>query len=207
MRSVTDSCRSPAPGCVLFCRVGGGCRWVEVAVDGFAGNAEGVGDLGDGVAVFAVRGYLGVHAVGDVDLSGGELRPASADTAAGGFQALPGALADQVGEHLVHRGEHVEGEPKSPVVKTWLAAHPRFQMHFTPTYSSWLNQVERFFAFVTEDLLQRSHHDSVQQLEADIRGWVKDWNTHPKPFIWTKDADEILESLGRLLQRISGAGH
>src|SRR5664279_4579844 len=96
---------------------------------------------------------------------------------------------------------------KSPVVKTWLAAHPRLQMHFTPTYSSWLNQVERLFAFVTEDLLQRSHHDSVQQLEADIRGWVKDWNTHPKPFIWTKSADEILQSLGRLLKRISGAGH
>ena len=92
-------------------------------------------------------------------------------------------------------------------MKTWLAAHPRFQMHFTPTYSSWLNQVERLFAFVTEDLLKRSHHDSVQQLEADIRGWVKDWNTHPKPFIWTKRADEILESLGRLLKRISGAGH
>ncbi len=96
---------------------------------------------------------------------------------------------------------------KSPVVKTWLAAHPRFQIHFTPTYSSWINQVERFFAFVTEDLLQRSHHNTVQQLEADIRGWIKDWNTHPKPFIWTKTADEILESLGRLLKRISGAGH
>ncbi len=96
---------------------------------------------------------------------------------------------------------------KSPVVKTWLAAHPRFQIHFTPTYSSWANQVERFFAFVTEDLLQRSHHDTVQQLEADIRGWIKDWNTHPKPFIWTKSADEILESLGRLLKRIAGAGH
>jgi transposase len=99
------------------------------------------------------------------------------------------------------------GTHKTPAVKTWLAAHPRFQMHFTPTYSSWLNQVERLFAFVTEDLLQRSHHDSVQQLEADIRGWVKDWNTHPQPFIWTKSADEILESLGRLLKRISGAGH
>ncbi|MDQ2849804.1 MAG: IS630 family transposase, partial [Actinomycetota bacterium] len=48
---------------------------------------------------------------------------------------------------------------------------------------------------------------TVQQLEADIRGWIKDWNTHPKPFIWTKTADEILESLGRLLKRISGAGH
>jgi len=56
-------------------------------------------------------------------------------------------------------------------------------------------------------LEQRSHHDSVQPLEADIRGWVKDWNTHPKPFIWTKSAEEILESLGRLLKRISGAGH
>ena len=96
---------------------------------------------------------------------------------------------------------------KTPAVKTWLQAHPRFQIHFTPTYSSWLNQVERFFAFVTEDLLQRSHHNTVQQLEADIRAWIKDWNTHPKPFIWTKSADEILESLGRLLKRISGAGH
>ena len=99
------------------------------------------------------------------------------------------------------------GTHKTAAVKTWLAAHPRFQMHFTPTYSSWLNQVERFFAFVTEDLLQRSHHNTVQQLEADIRAWIKDWNTHPKPFIWTKSADEILESLGRLLKRISGAGH
>jgi len=99
------------------------------------------------------------------------------------------------------------GTHKTPAVKTWLAAHPRFQMHFTPTYSSWLNQVERLFAFVEDDLLRRSHHNSVQQLESDIRGWINDWNTHPKPFIWTKSADEILESLGRLLKRISGAGH
>jgi transposase len=99
------------------------------------------------------------------------------------------------------------GTHKTPAVKAWLAAHPRFQMHFTPTYSSWLNQVERLFGFVEDDLLRRSHHNSVQQLEADIRGWIKDWNTHPKPFIWTKSADEILESLGRLLKRISGAGH
>jgi len=99
------------------------------------------------------------------------------------------------------------GTHKTPAVKTWLAAHPRFQMHFTPTYSSWLNQVERLFAFVEDDLLRRSHHNSVQQLESDIRGWINDWNTHPKPFIWTKSADEILESLGRLSKRISGAGH
>jgi transposase len=99
------------------------------------------------------------------------------------------------------------GAHKTPAVKTWLAAHPQFQMHFTPTYSSWLNQLERLFAFVQDDLLRRSHHNSVQQLEADIRGWIKDWNTHPKPFIWTKSADEILESFGRLSKRISGAGH
>jgi transposase len=87
------------------------------------------------------------------------------------------------------------GAHKTPAVKTWLAAHPQFQMHFTPTYSSWLNQLERLFAFVQDDLLRRSHHNSVQQLEADIRGWIKDWNTHPKPFIWTKSADEIARIL------------
>jgi transposase len=96
---------------------------------------------------------------------------------------------------------------KTPTVKKWLASHPRFHMHFTPTYSSWINQVERFFAYVTSDLLRRSDHRNVQTLEADIRNWVKDWNTDPKPFIWTKTADEILESLARLLKRINGAGH
>ena len=94
-----------------------------------------------------------------------------------------------------------------PTVKKWLVAHPRFTMHFTPTYSSWLNQVERLFAHVTDDLLRRSDHRSVQALEADLRAWVKAWNENPKPFVWTKTADQILESLGRLLQRISGAGH
>jgi len=96
---------------------------------------------------------------------------------------------------------------KHPTVKRWLAAHPRFHMHFTPTYSSWINQGERFFAFVTTDLLQRSDHRSVQALEADIRKWIKAWNEDPQPFIWTKTAEQILESLGRLLLRITGAGH
>lgn len=80
-------------------------------------------------------------------------------------------------------------------------------MHFTPTYSSWLNKVERFFGFVTEDLLRRSDHRSVQALESDIREWVSEWNTNPTPFTWTKTAEQILESIGRLLNRISGAGH
>ncbi len=80
-------------------------------------------------------------------------------------------------------------------------------MHFTPTYSSWINQVERLFAEVTRELLQRSDHRGVQALEKDLRGWIKAWNENPKPFIWTKTADEILTSIGRLLQRINGAGH
>ena len=96
---------------------------------------------------------------------------------------------------------------KSPSIVKWLEAHPRFHMHFTPTYSSWINQVERFFAYVTTDLLQRSDHRSVQALESDIRKWVTGWNANPKPFIWTKPAEQILESLKRLLQRTTGAGH
>ena len=99
------------------------------------------------------------------------------------------------------------GTHKHAIVNKWLAAHPRFHLHFTPTYSSWINQVERFFGYVTADLLQRSDHRSVQALEADIRAWVKAWNENPKPFVWTKTAEQILASLGRLLQRTTGAGH
>jgi transposase len=114
----------------------------------------------------------------------------------------------QVPEHLeVHLICDNYGTHKHPTIKAWLAAHPRFHMHFTPTYSSWLNQVERFFAYVTADLLQRSDHRSVQSLERDIRAWVKAWNDNPKPFVWAKSADQILDSLARLLARIKGAGH
>ena len=93
------------------------------------------------------------------------------------------------------------GTHKHPIVNRWLEAHPRFTRHFTPTYSSWLNQVERLFAYVTADLLQRSDHRSVQALEKDLREWVKAWNENPRPFVWTKTADQILGSLGRLLNR------
>ena len=80
-------------------------------------------------------------------------------------------------------------------------------MHFTPTYSSWINQVERWFAYITDQLIRRGDHRSVQALEADIRAWVKTWNDDPKPFIWTKTAEQILTSIGRLIQRVTGAGH
>jgi transposase len=99
------------------------------------------------------------------------------------------------------------GTHKSPAIQTWLERHPRFHVHFTPTYSSWLNQVERFFGFVTQDLLQRSDHRSVQALEKDIREWVKGWNENPRPFIWTKSAEQILNSIAKLLERIRGGGH
>ena len=67
--------------------------------------------------------------------------------------------------------------------------------------------MERWFAYVTDELIRRGNHTSVQALENDIRGWVADWNTDPKPFIWTKTAEQILESLGRLITRINGEGH
>jgi transposase len=114
----------------------------------------------------------------------------------------------EVPDHLdVHLVCDNYGTHKSPAIKKWLAAHPRFHMHYTPTYSSWLNQVERWFAYLTDDLLRRADHRSVQALEADIRAWVKAWNTDPHPFIWTKTAEQILESPGRLIQRINGAAH
>ena len=99
------------------------------------------------------------------------------------------------------------GTHKTPTVKDWLARHPRVVMHFTPTGSSWLNQVERWFGFLTDQKIRRGAHKSVQALEADIRAWVKSWNEEPKPFVWKKTAEEILDSLARYLQRISGAGH
>lgn len=99
------------------------------------------------------------------------------------------------------------GTHKTPAIKTWLAKHPRFHMHFTPTGSSWINQVERWFGFLTDQMIARGTHRSVQALEKDIRTWIADWNTHPRPFLWTKTAEEILESLARLCRRISGAGH
>jgi transposase len=99
------------------------------------------------------------------------------------------------------------GTHKTPAVRAWLARHPRFHLHFTPTGSSWINQVERWFGFLTDQKIRRGAHQSVQALEADIRAWIADWNSNPRPFIWTKTGEEILESLARFCRRISGAGH
>jgi transposase len=96
---------------------------------------------------------------------------------------------------------------KTPKVKEWLIRHPRFHLHFTPTSSSWLNLVERWFAELTNRKLRRSAHRSVIELEADIRGWINDWNNDPKPFLWTKTADQILETLAAYCSRIIDSGH
>ncbi|MFF0579303.1 IS630 family transposase [Streptosporangium saharense] len=98
------------------------------------------------------------------------------------------------------------GTHKTAAIKAWLARHPRFHMHFTPTGSSWINQVERWFGFLTDQLIRRGAHKSVQALEKDIRTWIAQWNDNPRPFVWKKTTEEILESLTRYCQRISGAG-
>jgi transposase len=124
------------------------------------------------------------------------------------FKKFLTKIDSQVPEDLdVHLICDNYGTHKSPAIVRWLEAHPRFYMHYTPTYSSWINQVERWFAYLTDDLLRRSDHRSVQALEKDIRSWVAAWNQNPKPFIWTKTAEQILGSLSRLLRRINGGGH
>jgi transposase len=124
------------------------------------------------------------------------------------FKKFLARIDAEVPDHLdVHVVADNYGTHKTPAVNAWLAKHPRFHMHFTPTGSSWINQVERWFGLITDELIRRGNHTSVRALEADIRGWVTAWNDDPKPFIWTKTAEQILESLRRLLTRISGAGH
>ncbi len=96
---------------------------------------------------------------------------------------------------------------KTPSIQRWLKRHPRFTLHFTPTYSSWLNLVERWFAELTTKWLKRGSHRSVRDLVASIRTWIANWNDEPKPYVWHKSADEILDSLASYCQRINDSGH
>ena len=99
------------------------------------------------------------------------------------------------------------GTHKTPAVRAWFARHPRFHAHFTPTSASWLNQVERWFAALTERRIKRGSHRSTRELEHAIRDYLAIHNQHPKPFVWTKDADAILASVARFCTRISDSGH
>jgi len=96
---------------------------------------------------------------------------------------------------------------KAPLIRDWLLRHPRFHLHFTPTYSSWINQVERWFAELTQKQLRRGTHRSTRALETAIRTFLRHHNENPRPFVWVKTADEILASIRRFCLRTSETGH
>ena len=96
---------------------------------------------------------------------------------------------------------------KTPAIRRWLLAHPRFHLHFTPTGASWLNLVERWFAELTSRKLRYGTHHNVRELNADIRDWLDHWNENPRPYIWTKTADQILETLASYCKRINNSAH
>ena len=120
------------------------------------------------------------------------------------LETIDAAVPAELELHLIldNYGTH-----KTPMIKRWLLHHPRFHLHFTPTGGSWLNLVERFFGLLTEKQLRRGVHRSTRGLEEAIRTFLEHDNSEPKPFIWTKTADQILESLGRFCKRISDSGH
>jgi transposase len=96
---------------------------------------------------------------------------------------------------------------KTPTIKAWFARNPRFHVHFTPTSASWLNQVERWFATLTHNYIRRGTHRSTRQLEQAIRQYLELHNTDPKPFVWSKSADDILASIERFCLRTSNSRH
>jgi putative transposase len=96
---------------------------------------------------------------------------------------------------------------KHPQVTRWLAAHPRYQVHYTPTYSSWLNQVEIWFNIITQRAIRRGTFKSVKELIAKIERFVDHYNTTSRPFVWVATADSILQKIKRLCQHISETGH
>ena len=114
------------------------------------------------------------------------------------LKEIDAAVEPQLDVHLILDNLSAH---KAPEVHRWLLRHPRFHMHFTPTYSSWLNLVERFFGLLTEKALKRGSHASVPQLRQAILDYVEVHNERSKPFTWSKSADEILESVRRFGQR------
>jgi transposase len=120
------------------------------------------------------------------------------------LQRIDGEVPAELEVHLVLDNASTH---RTPAIQKWLAAHPRFVLHFTPTSSSWLNLVERWFAELTNKKLRRGAHRSVRQLNADIRAWITTWNANPRPFVWTKTADEILDSVARYCNRINDSRH
>lgn len=110
-------------------------------------------------------------------------------------------------EFAIHLVVDNYGTHKTVAVKRWLLRHPRFTVHFTPTYSSWMNLVERFFAALTVQQLRRGTHRSTQALEQTIRDYLAAHNADAKPFVWTKSAEDIIQSVGRFITRTNQTGH
>ena len=120
------------------------------------------------------------------------------------LDTIEATVPAQLEVHLVldHEGTH-----KPALIPRWLLKRPRFHLHFTPPSASWLNLVERWFGLLTEKQLRRGVHRSTQALQAAIRASIAHTNTQPKPFVWTKTADEILASVARFCHRTSDSGH
>jgi transposase len=114
------------------------------------------------------------------------------------FKRFLERVAQSVSEELeVHLILDNYSTHKTAVVRKWLQRHPRYHLHFTPTHSSWINQVERWFALLSQRQIKRASHHSVRELELAIEQFITAHNENPKPFIWTKSADQILENLRR----------
>ena len=123
------------------------------------------------------------------------------------FRRFLNLIERSVPDHLdVHVVLDNSSTHKTPSIQRWLVRHPRFTLHFTPTYSSWLNLVERWFAELTTKWIRRSAHRSVRDLVASIRTWITNWNEDPRPYVWHKTAEQILDSLASYCQRINDSG-
>ena len=107
----------------------------------------------------------------------------------------------------VHRVMDNYGTHKTPAIKNWFARHPRLHVLFTPTSASWLNQVERWFATLTQLRVRRGTHRSTRELEQTLHRYIELNNADPRPFAWAKTADEILSSIERLCLRTSNLRH
>lgn len=120
------------------------------------------------------------------------------------LRAIEASVPSVLDVHLVmdNYGTH-----KTPAIKAWFARHPRFHVHFTPTSASWLNQVERWFATLTQRYIRRGTHRSTRELEQALKRYVEMHNADPKPFQWTKTTEQILASIERFCLRTSNSRH
>lgn len=120
------------------------------------------------------------------------------------LRRLDASIPDGFDVHLIVDNYATHKHPK---VRTWLGQRPRYHLHYTPTYSSWLNQVERWFALITQQAIRRGSFRSVKDLIEKIDAFVRNYNRSHRPFAWTATADSILQKIARLCSRISGTGH